>query len=197
MTELILFPLNSVVLPKGRMTLRIFEPRYQRMVKLCCSEDIGFGICLVCGRSSDHLNQFSEIGTMVKIVDFELLDNGILGITVEGTQKFIVKKVWKEFDGLRKASVEYLDNWPESTFDSDDRYLSNQLKEVYKHFPKLGDLYAQQKYDDASWVTQRWLELLPLDLEQFEQLTLSKDCEQAKNFLRNAIEPLTKREKGQ
>lgn len=45
MEEIMLFPLSSVVLPEGKMKLRIFEPRYQRMVAQCSKTGSGFGLC--------------------------------------------------------------------------------------------------------------------------------------------------------
>lgn len=41
MKEVMLFPLTSVVLPEGKMNLRIFEPRYKRMVKECSLQNVG------------------------------------------------------------------------------------------------------------------------------------------------------------
>lgn len=37
-----LFPLSAHLLPGGRMSLRIFEPRYTRMIKQACATDSGF-----------------------------------------------------------------------------------------------------------------------------------------------------------
>lgn len=85
MNEVMLFPLTSVVLPEGKMNLRIFEPRYIRMVKECSSKNMGFGVCLV-GNDGDpkEVGNVSSIGSLVRIVDFETLSDGLLGITVVG-----------------------------------------------------------------------------------------------------------------
>ncbi|CAN0600625.1 unnamed protein product, partial [Ectocarpus sp. 12 AP-2014] len=37
-----LFPLNSIVLPRGRIPLQLFEPRYIDMLTRCLKEDRGF-----------------------------------------------------------------------------------------------------------------------------------------------------------
>lgn len=76
------------------MNLRIFEPRYKRMVKECSLQDSGFGVCLV-GNDGDPkaVGNVSSIGTLVTIVDFETLSDGLLGITVAGERRFIVKRV--------------------------------------------------------------------------------------------------------
>ena len=42
-----LFPLSAHLLPEGRMALRIFEPRYVRMVKQACAANSGFVMCML------------------------------------------------------------------------------------------------------------------------------------------------------
>jgi Lon protease-like protein len=80
-----LFPLNSVVLPGGRIPLQLFEPRYLDMLTRCMKEDRGFVVVLLRdGAETGKLAAFYDIGTYVRIIDFKQLENGLLGITVEG-----------------------------------------------------------------------------------------------------------------
>ncbi|MGR5318714.1 LON peptidase substrate-binding domain-containing protein [Vibrio alfacsensis] len=189
MKEVMLFPLTSVVLPEGKMNLRIFEPRYKRMVKECCLQNVGFGVCLVGnGTDAKAVGNVSSIGTLVTIVDFETLSDGLLGITVVGEKRFIVKRVRADSDGLRHAEVEWMGNWQAPEPAPAFVYLSQQLNHVYKQFPQLGNLYQHRFYDDPSWVAQRWLELLPLDSTLFEKLVGAEDCLPALQFLNDAIE---------
>ncbi|EJM7151874.1 LON peptidase substrate-binding domain-containing protein [Vibrio parahaemolyticus] len=195
MKEVMLFPLTSVVLPEGKMNLRIFEPRYKRMVKECSLQNVGFGVCLV-GSDGDPkaVGNVSSIGTLVKMVDFETLSDGLLGITVVGEKRFKVKRVRADADGLRHAEVDWLDNWQTPSQQLDFGYLSQQLAQVYEQFPQLGTLYQHRFYDDSAWVTQRWLELLPLDCNLFEQLVGAEDCIPALQFLTEAIEAPSNKE---
>ena len=39
-----LFPLNSVLFPKGRIALQIFESRYVDMVRQCMKDGSGFNV---------------------------------------------------------------------------------------------------------------------------------------------------------
>ncbi len=189
MSEVMLFPLTSVVLPEGKMKLRIFEPRYTRMVKECSSQNMGFGVCLV-GSEGDQreVGNVCSVGTLVRIVDFERLNDGLLGITVVGEKRFNVKRVRADADGLRHAEVEWMENWAVPTGHCSFNYLSQQLAHVYEEFPQLGRLYSHRFYDDPTWVTQRWLELLPLDCSLFEQLAGAHDCVPALEFLHQALE---------
>ena len=77
-----LFPLNSVILPGGRIPMQLFEPRYLDMLTRCLKEDRGFVVVLLReGTEVSLRTDFYDIGTYVRIVDFQQLDNGLLGIT--------------------------------------------------------------------------------------------------------------------
>ncbi|WP_319554940.1 LON peptidase substrate-binding domain-containing protein [uncultured Vibrio sp.] len=195
MNEVMLFPLTSVVLPEGKMNLRIFEPRYIRMVKECCSKNMGFGVCLV-GNGGDpkEVGNVSSIGSLVRIVDFETLSDGLLGITVVGEKRFKVQRLRADDDGLRHAEVEWMANWADNGELYSFEGLSQQLACIYEEFPQLGSLYEHRFYDDPAWVTQRWLELLPLDCRLFEQLVGAEDCLPALQFLHQALEAPTSKE---
>ncbi|WP_345789708.1 LON peptidase substrate-binding domain-containing protein [Vibrio eleionomae] len=188
MEEIMLFPLGSIVMPEGKMKLRIFEPRYRRMVAECSKADSGFGLCLFDSSGNQPANPLSSYGTWVKIVDFETLSDGLLGITVVGVKRFCIHSVRSEFDGLRKAKVEWLPTWSVREMEDDEMFLAQRLQKVYEQFPQLGDLYTHCFYDDASWVAQRWLELMPLTNEQFDQLSQHSNCETAISYLVNAKE---------
>ncbi|HEY3644799.1 MAG TPA: LON peptidase substrate-binding domain-containing protein, partial [Gammaproteobacteria bacterium] len=47
MSEIALFPLNTVLFPGGALPLRIFETRYIDMVSRCMKGTQGFGVCLI------------------------------------------------------------------------------------------------------------------------------------------------------
>ena len=80
-----IFPLNVNVLPGAFLPLQIFEPRYIDMVRDCLSKAEGF--CIVLSKEGDGKNtdfpSHHDIATYVEIVDFNQLDNGLLGITVK------------------------------------------------------------------------------------------------------------------
>lgn len=170
------------------MNLRIFEPRYKRMISDCCKSGQGFGICLLADPNSSSPNNVSNFGTLAKIIDFEQLSDGFLGVTIVGTRRIKINKVWSEFDGLRCAEVEFLGNWNSQELTRSSHYISDELQRVYKQFPEIKKLYPHCFFDDAAWVAQRWLELLPLECQQFEHLISQSDCEEAVRFLRHAIE---------
>jgi Lon protease-like protein len=107
--DLPLFPLNTVLLPGGRLPLRIFEPRYLDMVRDCMREGTGFGVCLILdGSEAGRPATPARFGTEARIVDFDTLDDGLLGITAEGTARVRVDALRVTAAGLAIGSVERL-----------------------------------------------------------------------------------------
>ncbi|KGY08623.1 LON peptidase substrate-binding domain-containing protein [Vibrio sinaloensis] len=187
MQEVMLFPLSSIVLPEGKMRLRVFEARYKRLVVEALKGDGTFGICLFQKQASAENSELSVVGTLVKIVDFEQLDDGLLGITVTGLHRFMIRKVRTEHDGLRFAKIEPLANWPLMPLSKRGESLSQQLQQVYAQFEQLDALYDQKFFDDECWVSQRWLEILPLSNKQFDLLALELDCTVTIEYLSRAL----------
>lgn len=166
-TRLPLFPLNTVLFPHGPLPLRIFETRYVDMVKRCMREERCFGVVLVSGGAEvGQPAGYAEIGTTARIVDFNLLPDGLLGITCRGERRFRVLERWREADGLNMGAIEWIDEASAESVrvPAEFRHLADLLRRV---LPELGDVYAglEPRYDDAEWVGGRLIEILPLALE--------------------------------
>lgn len=165
-----LFPLNSIVLPRGRIPLQLFEPRYIDMLTRCLKEDRGFVVVLLRdGEETGPVARFYDIGTYVRIIDFQQLENGLLGITVEGETKVSVVRSWQQDDGLNVGDVECLleEAWSEVP----ERYieLPSVLQALFRH-PVIRDLSMEVDYEDARDVGWRLTELLPLDKQEKQRL---------------------------
>ena len=167
MTEIALFPLSSVLMPLGRMSLQIFEQRYLDLVARCMREDEGFGVIWlkqgseVSGGSLDTPN-VGHYGTYARIVDWDQLSNGLLGILIEGAQRFDVHSIWREPDGLVKAKVSLLD--APTTIPLPDRYsaLAEVLSGLLLH-PQIQRLKLVSDLGDAWSVPAQLTQLLPID----------------------------------
>ncbi|WP_394130134.1 LON peptidase substrate-binding domain-containing protein [Shewanella maritima] len=158
-----LFPLPICLLPQGYSQLRIFEPRYKRLVTETLKSGVGFGLCMIDNK------QLLPIGTMCQIVDFDMLEDGLLGISIEGKSKFKLIDISKEEDGLKRGQVQLLDDWPTQQVDTtreSETVLSNTLKQLLEHYPKQQAFYQDKQFDDISWVCQRWLEVIPIEVQQ-------------------------------
>lgn len=170
MREIPLFPLNTVLFPGGPLPLRIFETRYVDMVRRCLREERGFGVVLIRqGAEAGGPARFCEVGTEARIVDFDRLDDGLLGIACVGLGRFRVLDSWRADDGLNLGRVEDLEAGPAVPLPAEHAHLAEVLRRV---LPELGEAYAQvaREFDDAAWVGHRLAELLPLELPSRQAL---------------------------
>ncbi|NBU25097.1 MAG: peptidase S16 [Gammaproteobacteria bacterium] len=166
--ELPLFPLNTVLFPRGPLPLRIFEPRYVDMVRRCMREESCFGVVLLQGGGeTGPVSGVASVGTSARIVDFNLLKDGLLGITCRGERRFRVRRVWRQDDGLNMGEVEWIDptgaGTPAVAVPPEHRHLAELLRRV---LPELGEVYAgvEPRFEDAAWVGARLVEILPVGL---------------------------------
>ena len=169
-SELPLFPLSTVLFPGGPLRLRIFEPRYLDMVRQCLRESRGFGVVLIIeGAEAGEAVSVAEIGTSARLVDFDTLPDGLLGIDCVGEQRFRVHRRWQQSDGLNLAEVDYLPDDAPCALPAELAHLGALLREL---LPQLGDRYAHVTacYEDVGWVGNRWAEVLPLTAAEKQQL---------------------------
>ena len=160
-----LFPLNTVLFPGGPLKLRIFEPRYVDMIGRCMREDAGFGVALIVeGVEAGGPARTANVGTLARIVDFEQLKGGLLGITAHGGQRFRIDLVRTQSDGLNLADVEWLREEPEHAVSEEYSILAELARQA---FSQLAGLYGDMSpaYENATWVGMRLAEMLPLPVE--------------------------------
>lgn len=171
-----IFPLQTVLFPDGYLKLRIFEQRYIDMVRECSLGNSHFGVCLIGNhedgnRPAHHM----RVGTTAEICDFSTLEDGLLGITALGKQKFIVRKTRMRDNGLLMADVETLDET--GTVEVPDEFalltmIAGRFMEQLGHrYPGFRPRHLQ----DAHWVGYRLAELLPLDNQEKQMLLQISD----------------------
>jgi Lon protease-like protein len=156
-----LFPLKTVLFPGGVLPLRVFEPRYLTMVSECLREGNGFGVLLIKEGEEVGEAETFKIGTIAQIVDWDQGSDGLLGITVEGRQRFRLESAEKRNDGLYIGEPKRIADELGIPVPDDYQFLVDLLKDV---LDELGSYYQHlvKKYDDSSWVGFRLTEALPL-----------------------------------
>ena len=161
--QLGVFPLPVFLLPGGVTKLRIFEPRYLRLVKEAAG-DTGFALTLY---QPQLPFQTYPIGAWVKFSDFTQLDDGLLGVTVVAQQLVSLSKLNMEEDELRIAQARPISHWPELAVQPEHaERTAHVLRDVFAEYGELAELYPQPRFGDAAWVCGRLLELLPLPLQE-------------------------------
>ncbi len=168
-TELPLFPLGTVLFQGGSLQLQIFEPRYLALISRCLREDGSFGVVLI-RRGSDTWRpgtprpELFEIGTEGRIVDFNQLGNGRLGITVRGGRKFRIREVCEQDDHLLLGRVTFLPEEPAASVGREHQDLVDLLSELLAH-EGVRQLNLEIDLEDARSVGWRLSELLPIEAE--------------------------------
>lgn len=156
------------------MPLRIFESRYIDMVSNCMKADVPFGVLLIKDGNEAGPATTHEVGSLATITDFYQGSDGLLGITALGGQRFRLLASTLQDDGLNIGDVELIE--PEAPLALPEAYrgLSHLLENV---LDDLGSLYDTESraFEDAVWVTYRFLEILPIDLEQKQRSLESSD----------------------
>ena len=169
-----LFPLNTVLFPGGPLPLRIFEARYVDMVSNCLKTDSPFGVLLIRDGGETGAATTHEIGTLARIVDWYQGSDGLLGVTAIGEQRFRLLASSRQEDGLNIGDIDVLDDEPATRLPDEYREMATILAGV---LDDLGRLYESldRRMDDAGWVTSRFVEILPIDLEQKQRCLESSD----------------------
>lgn len=136
--------------------------------------DKPFGVLLIKDGAEAGPSTTFEVGTLAKITDFYQGSDGLLGITGLGGQRFRLIADERQADGLNVGDVELIE--PEASMPLPKEYLAlpDMLANV---LDDLGRLYEVEKreYQNAVWVTYRFLEILPIDLEQKQRSLESSD----------------------
>jgi len=177
MPEIPLFPLRIVMFPGGRFDLQIFERRYIDLIRHCLKSGSGFGICLLKeGEESlqDNTRQtIHRTGTYSKIVDWDQLENGLLGITAGGEVKFTIEDFWQADSGLLRANVEFssADNISAQIIPLNDQFsgLVDLLQSLGNH-PLVEQKNLLINYDNLWDLGWRLSELIPVEVEKKQQL---------------------------
>ena len=161
--DLPIFPLRTILFPDSRLPLRIFEPRYIDMVSRSMRENSEFGIILSRESTDPKMFETYDTGTLAKIIDWDQGGDGLLGITTLGTQKFRLKELNKQEDGLNIGSIERIEKEGDYKPLKEFTHLVGLLQAILDDVNIYDD--DEKRFDSASWISYRFAEILPLRIE--------------------------------
>ncbi len=165
--ELPLFPLSAVLLPGGRMGLRIFERRYLDLIRNTLRNQQSFGIVWLAEGGAEVLKPgerqatLALIGTEAHIADWDQLPDGLLGVVVEGRRRFQLVSARQDETGLYVGSVRWV-------IEAEDVPLPPHSSELHDLLQQLGDhphvqrLGMQLNVETAGALANSLAQLLPL-----------------------------------
>jgi len=178
-----LFPLKTVLFPGGVLPLKVFEQRYVTMTKACLKDDIPFGVCLltrgdeVAGPAAAKSGlAFAPIGTLARITAWDMPQLGILHLRTEGATRFQVQTHTIAEDGLVVGQVTPLAPEPALPLPDAFQPLASLLELLINRVGKE-NFPAELAFADASWVSYRLAEILPLPLPIKQSMLEINDSE--------------------
>jgi Lon protease-like protein len=170
-----LFPLNTVLFPGGRLPLRLFEQRYMTMAKACLRDGTPFGVCLIReGREVGSPALPVEVGCLARIATWDMPQLGMLHIVALGGQRFRILERSVQPDGLALASIELVDPDLDGPVPEDCVGCVKLLERVIEQ--QSGLFEPPHRLDSASWVSSRLAEILPLPLPAKQELLELNDA---------------------
>ena len=166
-TEIPLFPLSTILLPHGRMPLQIFEQRYIDLVRTSMKSDSGFGMVWI-RQGSEVVKKggarpdLGDYGTYARIVDWDQLPNGLLGITVAGTETFDLVSTHTLPSGLVMGEVEMKPGRCSEPMAEEWGSMTTVLQSLETH-PHVQRMGLDIDYSNAWEVGYSLVQLLPLE----------------------------------
>jgi Lon protease-like protein len=165
-----IFPLGTVLFPGAMLPLRIFEVRYMDMAKACLKDGTPFGVCLI--REGEEVGPPAvpeSIGCLARIAECDVEELGILKVKAEGLERFRIVSREVNRQGLIVGEVERVGPEPEVT---DAQGLAESAEFLRKVIAGIGaERFAEPfRFDDATWVSFRLAEILPLRTDVKQKL---------------------------
>ncbi len=176
MTELPLFPLQTVLFPGGLLSLKVFEARYLDLVAACLREQRPFGVVSLRKgqevRRGDEALVLEDVGVVAELLEVDSAQPGILHLRCRGTQRFRIERTRQQADGLWIGTVELLPDDetvpPAEAMHETVRGLANAIASLKgKGVEPFEEPY---QFDSAGWVANRWCEILPIPLAAKQKL---------------------------
>ena len=165
-----IFPLGTVLFPGSILPLRIFEVRYMDMARDCLKNGTPFGVCLI--REGEEVGAPAvpePVGCMARIGECDVEELGILKVKAEGLERFRIVSREVNRQGLIVGEVEQL---AAESGAADMPGLEESAQFLAKVIAGIGaDRFTGPvSLDDASWVSFRLAEILPLRVDVKQKL---------------------------
>ena len=145
------------------------------MVTQAIADDLPFGICVIReGRETQATAKFHQVGTLVRIIDWDMPQTGILHIQTHALERFVVRTSHSESNGLLVGEVDDVSAEAPIAIPAELTLATEILHQI---IGELGlDKFAKpHDYNNAAWVGYRLSEVLPLKLSIRQNLLEMND----------------------
>lgn len=187
-----MFPLGSVLLPAMPLPLRIFEPRYLKLLgDLMGSENPEFGVVLIeRGTEVGGGDQRMQIGTIASVVNIGTTEE-FYGLESVGTQRFKVTN-WLPDDPYPVAVIEFI---PDLVWDNSLLEAKNQLEIRVRQLLAFASEFTNLQFGAAVELSDNpmdscWQLAGILPIGELDQLDLLR-CDSAEELIARTNEIVT------
>lgn len=170
-----LFPLpGALLLPRARLPLHIFEPRYLALLDDCLKSDRRMiGMIQPRGDAVGAQPRLAQVGCAGRLTSFSEMEDGRYMVTVTGIIRFSVAEELTGFQPYRRARPDW------TPFSGDLRHEEDEgfdrpvfLKMLGKYFQtrKMGTDWASLKEADTEMLVNALSMLCPFSVEEKQAL---------------------------
>jgi len=186
--KLPIFPLNTVLFPDGLLPLRVFETRYMDMTRDCLKQDRPFGVCLIREGAEVGAPAVPEtVGCLARITDWDMQQQGVLGLKTRGGQRFRIVSSSVGSQGLISAETELIPPEPKIRVPREYDGCTQLLRMLVSD--QGNAIFAEpHAFDDAAWVGYRLADILPVPLVAKQKLLELTDSLQRLAILQRFLE---------
>lgn len=133
-----MFPLGSVLLPGSVLSLHVFEPRYQSLVRECvAASDHEFGVVLIDrGSEVGGGDTRREVGTVARMVQVAELEHGRFAVIAVGVGRLRVAQ-WLPDAPYPCATI---DEWPDDAEPIDREVLAAVIARTRRALARAAEL---------------------------------------------------------
>ncbi|NKF49248.1 ATP-dependent protease [Shewanella sp. WXL01] len=178
--EMALIVQDAVLLPSGRLEIEIVSPGELKQIARVLKGH--FPLAFGAERKNADLPCYIT-ATECRIIDFNQTESGSLCVVLEGHQRIKILSVGQHRNGTYTARTLACPNWRQEPISGEFEIISAALEQFYQVNPELLDLYSSIHLEDASWVSQRWLEVLPMYNRDKIMLADQPNCRKTLDFV--------------
>ena len=188
-----LFLLNAVLFRGTRLSLHVFEDRYRMMVSDCLDRDAAFGVVAI--RSGPEVGGPQEphnIGTLARILEHEVFEDGRMLIRVVGTGRFSLLS-YRQAGGLLVGQVRFqpdVEERPGRVLRDEAYALASEYQSFLVDAEEARGAVPTEPEALSYWIAQR-LPMKPSDQQELlEQRQVSQRLAWEVGFLRQLLDEL-------
>lgn len=185
-----MFPLpGAVLLPRARLPLHIFEPRYLAMIEDCLKSDRRLiGMIQPRGEAGAGL---AQVGCAGRVTSFSETEDGRYMVTLTGIARFTLRDEVKGFQPYRRAGVEFASfaedlAGAQSDPDLDRRVFLKDLAR-YLQASKMGTDWSNLKDADDEMLVNVLSMLCPFQPEEKQALLEAQTLPERRKILQTLI----------